>query len=119
MLARAGLEVDLGCRTREQAEQLAADRANERYLPGVTLPRAVSVMRAADLELSRHDLVCFAVPAAVLPAAVAAHAGGIAPRTGVLVMSRGLVPPLGTLPAAYMSERVAAWAVGAVGGPAD
>jgi glycerol-3-phosphate dehydrogenase (NAD(P)+) len=117
MLARAGLEVDLGCRTREQAERLAAERDNVRYLPGVRLPRAVNVMRAADLELSRHDLVCFAVPAAALPAAVAAHAGAIAPRSGVLVMSRGLVPPLGTLPAAFVSERVPAWAVGVLGGP--
>ncbi|HET9737985.1 MAG TPA: NAD(P)H-dependent glycerol-3-phosphate dehydrogenase, partial [Solirubrobacteraceae bacterium] len=57
-------------------------------------------------------------PSAALPAAVAAHAGGVAPRSGVLVMSKGLVPPLGTLPAAYVSERVASWAVGAVGGPA-
>jgi len=49
---------------------------------------------------------------------VAAHAGAIAPRAGVLVMSKGLVPPLGTLPAAFVSERVSAWAVGALGGPA-
>jgi glycerol-3-phosphate dehydrogenase len=118
MLARAGLEVDLGARTREQAEQIAADGANERYLPGVPLPAGVTVTRAADLELSRHDLVCFAVPAAGLPAALASHASAIAPRTGVLVMSKGLVPPLGTLPSAFVSERVASWAVGAVGGPA-
>jgi glycerol-3-phosphate dehydrogenase (NAD(P)+) len=118
MLARAGLEVDLGTRTHEQAEELAAARINERYLPGVALPAAVTPMRAADLELSRHDLVAFAVPAAALPATVAAHAGAIAPRAGVLVMSKGLVPPLGTLPAAFVSERVNAWAVGALGGPA-
>jgi glycerol-3-phosphate dehydrogenase (NAD(P)+) len=118
MLARAGLEVDLGCRTAEQAERLATERANERYLPGVTLPERVHVVRTGELELSRHDLVCFAVPAAGLPAAVAAHAGAIAPRTGVLVMSKGLVPPLGTLPSAYVSERVRSWAVGALGGPA-
>ncbi|HWM08844.1 MAG TPA: 1-acyl-sn-glycerol-3-phosphate acyltransferase [Solirubrobacteraceae bacterium] len=118
MLARAGLEVDLGTRTREQAEQLAAERANERYLPGVELPKAVRPVRAADLELSRHDLVAFAVPAAALPATVAAHAGAIAPRTGVLVMSKGLVPPLGSLPAEFVTERVSSWAVGALGGPA-
>jgi glycerol-3-phosphate dehydrogenase (NAD(P)+) len=76
------------------------------------------VLRASELELSRHDLVCFGVPAAALPAAVAAHAGAIPPRAGVLVMSKGLVPPLGTLPSAYVSERVRAWAVGAIGGPA-
>jgi glycerol-3-phosphate dehydrogenase (NAD(P)+) len=118
MLARAGLEVDLGTRTHEQAEELAVARVNERYLPGVEIPAAVKPVRAADLELSRHDLVCFAVPAAALPATVAAHAGAIAPRTGVLVMSKGLVPPLGLLPAAFVRDRVGGWAVGALGGPA-
>jgi glycerol-3-phosphate dehydrogenase (NAD(P)+) len=118
MLARAGLQVDLGCRTAEQAQELAETRTNGRYLDGIELPERVTPKRAADLELSRHDLVCFAVPAADLPAAVAAHGGTIAPRAGVLVMSKGLVPPLGTLPSAYVSERVRAWSVGALGGPA-
>jgi glycerol-3-phosphate dehydrogenase (NAD(P)+) len=118
MLARAGLQVDLGCRTAEQALELAEGRTNPRYLDGTELPERVTPVRAADLELSRHDLVCFAVPAARLPAAVAAHGGAIAPRAGVLVMSKGLVPPLGTLPSAYVAERVQARAVGALGGPA-
>ena len=88
MLARAGLEVDLG-------------------------------YRAGELELSRHDLVCFAVPSAALPAAVADHGAHIPDRAGVVVLSKGLVAPLGTLPAAYVSERTASWAVGVLGGPAQ
>jgi glycerol-3-phosphate dehydrogenase len=75
-------------------------------------------MRATDLELSRHDLVAFAVPSAGLPSAVAAHGGSIPRRAGVLVMSKGLVPPLGTLASAFVAERVNAWAVGALAGPA-
>jgi len=118
MLARAGLEVDLGCRTREQADELAGSRRNARYLGGVELPAGVNVMRAAELEPLRHDLVVFAVPAAQLPTAVAAHGGSIAPRSGVLVCAKGLVPPLGTLPSAYVAERVPAWAVAALAGPA-
>ncbi len=118
MLARAGLEVDLGCRTREQADSLLELRRNERYLDGIELPQNVNVLRAGELELSRHDLVVFAVPSAQLPGAVAAHGGQITPRSGVLVCAKGLVPPLGTLPTAYVSERVTGWAVGALGGPA-
>jgi glycerol-3-phosphate dehydrogenase (NAD(P)+) len=76
------------------------------------------VLRASELEPSRHDLVVFAVPSAQLPAAVAAHGGLIAPRSGVLVCAKGLVPPLGMLPTAYVAERVPSWAVGALGGPA-
>jgi glycerol-3-phosphate dehydrogenase (NAD(P)+) len=118
MLARAGLEVDLGCRTAEQANQVTASGRNDEYLPGIELPESIHVMRAADLELSRHDLVAFAVPSAGLPSAVAAHGGSIPRRAGVLVMSKGLVPPLGTLASAFVAERVTARAVGALAGPA-
>ncbi|MEA2132409.1 MAG: glycerol-3-phosphate dehydrogenase [Solirubrobacteraceae bacterium] len=118
MLARAGLEVDLGCRTADQAAEIEQSHTNEDYLPGVELSAAINVMRASELELSRHDLVCFAVPAAALPGALAAHGGAIPHRTGVLVMSKGLVPPLGMLPSAFVAERVNSWAVGALAGPA-
>ena len=116
-LARAGLEVDLGCRTSEQATAVAASRVNERYLPGVKLPAGVTVLRAADLELRHHDVVAFAVPARALPAAVAAHGEHVPERAGVLVLCRGLVAPLGTLPSAYVVERTAAHAVACLGGP--
>jgi glycerol-3-phosphate dehydrogenase len=118
MLARAGLQVELGCRTREQARELDETRENARYLPGVELPAEVSVARAADIELGAQDLVCFAVPASALPAAVAAHADQIPQRAGVLVLAKGLVPPLGTVPSAYVAERVRARAVACLGGPA-
>src|SRR5688500_2315016 len=118
MLARAGIEVDLGCRTAAQAAELTATRQNARYLPGVELPDKIRVLPASELELSRHDLVCLAVPAAALPAAVAEHGGAIAPRAGVLVVSKGLVPPLGTLPSAYVAERTRGARVAALGGPA-
>src|SRR5688500_10389497 len=72
MLARAGLEVDLGCRTAEQADSLLELRRNERYLDGIELPPNVHVMRAAEIELSRHDLVVFTVPSAHLLGAAAA-----------------------------------------------
>jgi glycerol-3-phosphate dehydrogenase (NAD(P)+) len=116
-LARAGLEVELGCRTHEQAEQLAADRVNEHYLPDVPLPAAVSVTTARRLAFDRADIVCFAVPASSLPDAVQAHAAAIPNRAAVLVLSKGLVAPLGTLPSAYVAERVDARAVACIGGP--
>jgi 1-acyl-sn-glycerol-3-phosphate acyltransferase len=117
MLARAGIQVDLGCRTREQAQRVAASRRNERYLPEAELPDSIAVMRAADIELSRHDVVFFAVPAAALPAAIAAHSPRIPERTGVLLASKGLV--LGTRPSEYVAERSKAWAIGVLGGPAQ
>jgi glycerol-3-phosphate dehydrogenase (NAD(P)+) len=117
VLARGGLDVDLGCRSREQAELLAGARENERYLPDVGLPERVRIAPASELELTAHDLVCFAVPARDLPAALAAHGSRIPPRAGVLVVSKGLVGPLGTLPSAYAAERAPARAVAVLGGP--
>jgi glycerol-3-phosphate dehydrogenase len=117
-LARAGLEVDLGCRTSEQAAALAEEGENRAYLPGVQLPDAVRVLRAAELELGGHDLVCLAVPARSLPNVLAAHGERIPARAGLVVLSKGLVPPLGTLPSAFAAERSRARAVAVLGGPA-
>ena len=118
-LSRAGFEVDLGCRTHEQAARLRETRENADYLPGVELPTQITVGRAAELELGGHDLVCLAVPARELPAVLAAHGERIPNRAGLLVLSKGLVPPLGTLPSAFASERCRARAVATLGGPAD
>jgi 1-acyl-sn-glycerol-3-phosphate acyltransferase len=116
-LARAGLGVELGCRTQEQAAELAAVRENVKYLPGVPLPDSIRVLRASELELGGHDLICLAVPARSLPTALAAHGEKIPRRAGLLVLSKGLVAPLGTLPSAFAAERCHARAVGALGGP--
>jgi glycerol-3-phosphate dehydrogenase len=117
VLARAGLEVELGCRTAAQAQELVRTRENSRYLPGVALPDGVVITCADDLQLAAQDLVCFAVPARALPAVVASHGPSVPVRASLLVLSKGLVPPLGTLPSAYVSERVPARAAACLGGP--
>jgi glycerol-3-phosphate dehydrogenase len=60
----------------------------------------------------------FAVPCASLPAAVGQIGARIGSRSSVLVVSKGLVPPLGTTPSAYVAERTRARAVASLGGPA-
>jgi 1-acyl-sn-glycerol-3-phosphate acyltransferase len=107
-LARAGVEVELGCRTHEQAEAIQDARANEAYLPGVTFPDNIRVARASESELESADLVVLAVPARALPAVLASQGEHIPRAAGVLVLSKGLVPPLGTLPSAFASERCSA-----------
>ena len=64
------------------------------------------------------DLVVLAVPCASLPAAVGEIGARMGDRSAVLVASKGLVPPLGTTPAAFVSERVRARAVATLAGPA-
>jgi 1-acyl-sn-glycerol-3-phosphate acyltransferase len=117
-LSRAGFEVDLGARTHEQVQALTQNGRNDQYLPGVDLPESVRVVRASELALGCHDLVCFAVPARSLPSVLAAHGEKIPHRVGVLVLSKGLVPPLGSLPSAFVAERCNARAVAVLGGPA-
>jgi glycerol-3-phosphate dehydrogenase (NAD(P)+) len=94
-------------------------RVNTAYLPGTKLPDSITVLPAAELELSAHDLICLAVPARALRATMAANGDKIPQSAGVLVLSKGLVPPLGTLPSAFVAERCAAHAVAVLGGPAD
>ncbi|HYU60019.1 MAG TPA: 1-acyl-sn-glycerol-3-phosphate acyltransferase [Solirubrobacterales bacterium] len=118
LLARGGLEVQLGCRTPERAETVAERRENERYLPGVRLPERVSVKRAADIELAGTDLICLAVPSAGLPAVAGSLADRIGQRSAVLLLTKGLVAPMGALPTDYVSDRVRARAFASLGGPA-
>ena len=72
----------------------------------------VQVDRSADGDLSAHDLIAFAVPAEQLPAALERHGGAIPDRAGVLLLTRGMVPPEHARPSEYVAERTAAWAVG-------
>ncbi len=118
LLARAGIEVQLGARTAEQAQRLEADGSNEQYLGGVDFPAGLAVRRAADIELAGVDLVVLAVPSSKLPAAVGGIADQVGSRAAVLLLSKGLVPPLGALPAVYVAERVRARAIAMLGGPA-
>ncbi len=118
LLARGGVEVELGTRSTEKAAEINRKRENEKYLPGVKLPEAVSVRRSADIELGACDLVCLAVPSVALPATVGALADRIGSRSSVLLLSKGLVQPRGTLPHRYVSERVRARAIACLGGPA-
>lgn len=117
-LARAGVEVELGCRTAEQAAQIAAT-GRSGYLPGVALPAGITARSCAELDLARADLVVLAVPSRRLPAAVAAHASEIPARAGVLVLTKGLIADGDRveLPAAYVGARTQARAVAVLGGP--
>jgi 1-acyl-sn-glycerol-3-phosphate acyltransferase len=118
LLARGGLDVQLGTRSEEKAAEIEAKRENPRYLPGVKLPEAIKVRRAADIELAGVDLVCLAVPSATLPAAVGALGDRIGSRVAVLLLTKGLTGPMGQLPSEYVGERIRSRAIASLGGPA-
>jgi glycerol-3-phosphate dehydrogenase (NAD(P)+) len=118
LLARGGLEVQLGARTAEQAAELLEAGENRRYLEGVELPESVLVRPASEIELAGLDLVCLAIPSGSLPQAVGAIADRVSDRSSLLLLTKGLIAPLGQLPAEYVGERIRARAVASLGGPA-
>jgi 1-acyl-sn-glycerol-3-phosphate acyltransferase len=118
VLSRAGLDVQLGCRTAAQAGRLADERENAAYLPGVKLGQRIQICTVPEIEFAGVDLVVLAVPCSSLPAAVAEIGAQVGERSAVLVVSKGLVPPLGTTPSAYVAERVRARGVASLAGPA-
>jgi 1-acyl-sn-glycerol-3-phosphate acyltransferase len=118
LLARGGLEVQLGTRSEEKAAEIVAKRENTEYLPGVPLPEEITVKRAAEIELGAVDLVCLAVPSAALPAAVGSLGDRVGSRVAVLLLTKGLTSPLGQLPSEYVGERIRARAIASLGGPA-
>lgn len=118
LLARGGLEVQLGARTPEQVEDMIEDGENRRYLPGVPLPESIDVRPASSIELAGLDLICLAIPSKQLPQAVGAIADRVSLRSAVLMLTKGLIAPGGRLPSDYVGERVRARAIACLGGPA-
>ncbi len=118
LLARGGLEVQLGTRTAKQADEISMARENGRYLSGVRLPEAIEVRPSSQIELAGVDLLCLAVPSSSYPQAVGAIADRIGNRAGVLLLTKGLVAPMGQLPSDYVGERVKVRGISCLGGPA-
>jgi 1-acyl-sn-glycerol-3-phosphate acyltransferase len=118
LLARGGLEVQLGARNAERAAEMVTAGENQRYLPGVPLPDSIDVRPASKIELAGLDLICLAIPSKSLPQAVGAIADRVGARSAVLLLTKGLIAPQGQLPAEYVGERVRARAIACLGGPA-
>jgi glycerol-3-phosphate dehydrogenase (NAD(P)+) len=118
LLARGGLEVQLGARNGERAAEMVEAGENKRYLPGVPLPETIDVRPASAIELDGLDLICLAIPSKSLPQAVGAIADRVGGRSSILLLTKGLIAPQGQLPAEYVGERVRARAIACLGGPA-
>jgi glycerol-3-phosphate dehydrogenase (NAD(P)+) len=118
LLARGGLDVQLGARTPERVAELVQDGENRRYLDEVPLPDSIDVRPAAEIELAGLDLICLAIPSKSLPQAVGAIADRVGDRSAVLLLTKGLIAPQAQLPAEYVGERVRARAIACLGGPA-
>jgi glycerol-3-phosphate dehydrogenase (NAD(P)+) len=118
VLARGGTRTTLQARTAEQAELLQAQRRNDRYLPGVDLPRDLRI-EPTSAGLARADMVLLGVPSRGLDEVIGGLAGlGLEPRATIVSLAKGLVPPEGLAPTLVLGERFGAARVAVVGGPA-
>jgi glycerol-3-phosphate dehydrogenase (NAD(P)+) len=121
LLVRAGVRTTLLCRSPEQARGVEERRENERYLPGVPLPRELKVRvfgNRAD-QFQRADLVFLAVPSRGLADAVAElQRQGVARGAGVVSLAKGLVPPEGVPPTLALEAVFGPDRVACIGGPA-
>jgi glycerol-3-phosphate dehydrogenase (NAD(P)+) len=121
LLVRAGVSTTLLCRTAEQVNDLTAARRNERYLPGVELPRELKIRALGTREdqYARPDLVFLAVPSKGIPEALEElRRLGVSDDAGVVSLAKGLVPPDGVAPTIQMESLFGAERVACVGGPA-
>ena len=89
-LGRLGHEVRLWARDRNLVEDLTARRENAVYLPGVTLPEAVSVTASIEEALRATDLVVSAIPSHGCRAVMRAAAPHMAPQATIVSATKGL-----------------------------
>jgi len=118
VLGRAGLDVQLGCRSARQAERLAASsEVTTRDGDRLELANHVTPCTVADIEFAGVDLVVIAVPLRALPALVARIGPAIGERATVLIPARGEIRSHAELPARYVMERTRASSVALLGVP--
>jgi 1-acyl-sn-glycerol-3-phosphate acyltransferase len=98
LLERAGLDVQLACRTAAQARRLGA-------------------VTVADLEPAALDLIVFATPLAALPSVVGRLGEDIGHRTTVVLPIRGGLGPHALPAVRFIGERTGAATVACLGVP--
>jgi len=86
----AGTEAVLWARSPQVAGAITADHENPRYLPGTTLPQALTATTDAAAALEGADLVIFAVPAQTLRPCLASWAPLIPPDALLVSLLKGI-----------------------------
>ena len=109
--------VTLWARDPRQAEAMAADRRNRRYLADAALPAAISVVADSTAALAHADLALVATPTGAMRDALARVAQAARPLP-VVWACKGFEPATGALPHRIIAESLANGApCGALSGP--
>jgi glycerol-3-phosphate dehydrogenase (NAD(P)+) len=108
------LEVSLWARDRAQAEAIGRTRRNERYLPGIEVPRAVDVVTDLAAAAAGAQLALAATPVAGLRDLLQK----LGPRTPLVWLCKGFEEGSGLLPHQIVEEVLGGAArCGALSGP--
>jgi glycerol-3-phosphate dehydrogenase (NAD(P)+) len=109
--------VQLWARDPAHAAELARTRANERHLPGITLPGNVEVTPNACDATGGSDLIVAAIPSAFLRATLTGLAERIPPRTPVLSVVKGIENVTFARPSQIVVETLGPRPVAILSGP--
>ena len=110
----ARLQVSLWARDRAQAEAIGRTRRNERYLPGIEVPRAVDVVTDFAVAAAGAQLALAATPVAGLRDLLQK----LGPRTPLVWLCKGFEEGSGLLPHQIVEEVLGGAAhCGALSGP--
>ncbi len=118
LLARGGFRTTLQTRTDEQAERLLDRRENATYLPGIELPSPLRI-EPASAGVARADFVFLGLPSGGIDQVISGlPSAGLRPRTPVVSLAKGLVPPHGVAPTVLLASMLGTARVACIGGPA-
>ena len=95
LLARNGASVKLWDRDAGHIEQLVRDRTNQRYLPGIELPEAISPLADLAAALDQVDYVLVAVPSAGFRSVLQRVRTQVGSSFNLIWASKGLEPGTG------------------------
>jgi glycerol-3-phosphate dehydrogenase (NAD(P)+) len=88
-LAKHG-PIILLARDEQQAREIAEERQNRRYLPGINLPVEVEVSADPSVVASADEMVVFAVPAAAMRSSAERVKGALGESPVVLSVAKGI-----------------------------
>jgi len=117
LLANAGHETVLWARDPAQADRLAQERENAKYLPGVRLPAAHFEITSRIEAAARAEAVLLAVPSFAMVETCERLAPSLPERAVLISLAKGLDRPSGRTMSEVLRARVPDSSVFALSGP--
>jgi glycerol-3-phosphate dehydrogenase (NAD(P)+) len=118
VLAESGADVSLWSHNADVAAELAAERTNEAYLPGVRVPGNVRATTALDEAVARAGLIVVVTPSkATRAVARGLQAAGVAEDAVVVSCTKGLEHETGKLMSAVIADELPGRRMAVLSGP--